>query len=83
MKALDEWGMKILTKSFLETLNEQVNGDKDKCVESSEIFKDTELMGYESIIIPAVAQELACRNDNDIMCRHKPNFEDIINDELA
>src|SRR5437879_6238015 len=50
--------MKILTRKFLETLNERVNEDEDRCVESAEIFEATGLRAYDPIAIPAVVQEL-------------------------
>ena len=58
MRELNERDMKILTKKFLETLNERVNEDEDTCVGSTEIFEATGLRGYEPIVLPALVQEL-------------------------
>ena len=46
MWELNERDTKILTKSFLKTLNDQVNENKDRSIESTEIFKATELRGF-------------------------------------
>jgi predicted transcriptional regulator len=50
--------MKILTKGFLEALNEHVNGDETKCIDETKIFEETRLMAFGSVVIPAVVQEL-------------------------
>jgi hypothetical protein len=58
MRELNERDIKILTKGFLKTLNELVNGDEDKCIESVNVFNSTELRAFEPIVIPHVVQEL-------------------------
>jgi hypothetical protein len=58
MKGLNARDMLILTKGFLNALNDVANGDEHRCVESSQIFEFTGLKAFGSVVVPNVIQEL-------------------------
>lgn len=59
MKELNQRDMRILTRSFLQKLNERVNGNEYQCVEDMQIFEDTELHAFDKSVVPSIVQELS------------------------
>jgi predicted transcriptional regulator len=78
MKGLDRRDIKILTRSFLERLNDEVNGDESRCVAATEIFRTIRLKAFGEVVIPAVVQELVyqgfikeCENKDQVRITRK------------
>ena len=59
LKELNQQDMRILSRSFLQKLNECVNENEDECVESLQVFEDTELHGFYVSVVPYIVQELS------------------------
>jgi hypothetical protein len=58
MSGLTLRDMSILKKAFLEALNEEVQGNEEKCIERRRIFKATRKDAYSEEVIPLVVQDL-------------------------
>ena len=39
ISGLNDYDIRLLTRSFVKSLNEIVNGDEEKCVDSIDVFK--------------------------------------------
>ena len=62
MKELNNRDVRILKKAFLEKLNEISNGNEERCFDRTEIFKQTNLRGYGTDVVPFIVQELMGEN---------------------
>jgi hypothetical protein len=71
MKGLNARDMLILTKGFLNALNDVANGDEHRCVESSQIFEFTGLKAFGSVVVPNVIQELVRQGRLELQERGK------------
>ena len=58
MKELNERDMRILTKGFLNALNDVVNGDENRCIDSVQAFNMADLGAFGSVVVPHIVQEL-------------------------
>jgi hypothetical protein len=58
MRELKERDMRILTKGFLNALNDAVNGDESRCIDSVQVFNMADLGAFGSVVVPHVVQEL-------------------------
>lgn len=62
MKELNQRDIRLLTRTFLDKLNDEVNGNEDKCVESTKIFESTGLKAFSQSVIPFIIQELVSQD---------------------
>ena len=58
MKGLNSRDVRRLKKAFLEKLNEESDGDEEKCFDRVKIFEATQLTSYGKIVVPHIVQEL-------------------------
>src|SRR5262245_47167852 len=58
MKGLDTGDIRLLKKSFLQKLNEESDGNEERCLDRTKIFHAIGLEGYNPSVVPFIVQAL-------------------------